>query len=367
MSLAILAVGTALPATAVTREESLHIARAICCRSEAHATWLPGIYAGSGIQNRHLAFDREIIDDVLRGTRESGSGFLPTGDPEDQGPTIHQRMVHYAEQAAPLALASARRALTQCGCSVEKITHLVTVSCTGFQAPGVDIALMKGLGLPSTTARTHLGFMGCHGAVNGLRVAKAFVEADRKACVLVCAVELCSLHYHYAWDPQQMVANALFADGAASVVGVAGEHSQGAWTVEATGSYLFADSEDAMSWSIGDHHFEMTLSRRVPGLIARNLRQWLADWLGEHGLSVQDVVSWAVHPGGPRILAAVEESLDLEAGALDDSKSILAECGNMSSPTLVFIIDRLLRRNAPRPCVALGFGPGLVVEAMLLG
>lgn len=122
-----------------------------------------------------------------------------------------------------------------------------------------------------------------------------------------------------------------------------------------------------MSWSIGDHHFEMTLSRRVPGLIARNLRQWLADWLGEHGLSVQDVVSWAVHPGGPRILAAVEESLDLEAGALDDSKSILAECGNMSSPTLVFIIDRLLRRNAPRPCVALGFGPGLVVEAMLLG
>jgi predicted naringenin-chalcone synthase len=367
MSLAILAIGTKLPATAVTGEESLRIAQAICCRSEAHSTWLPGIYAGSGIQSRRLAFDRTIIDDVLHGTRESGSVFLPSGDLEEHGPSVGQRMLHYAEQSVPLALASARRALTQCDCSVEKVTHLVTVSCTGFQAPGVDIALMKGLGLRSTTARTHLGFMGCHGAVNGLRVAKAFVEADREACVLVCAVELCSLHYHYAWDPQQMVANALFADGAASVVGVSGEHSHAAWTVETTGSHLFADSEDAMSWSIGDYHFEMTLSRRVPGLIARNLQRWLADWLGEHGLSVQDVASWAVHPGGPRILAAVEEALELDPRALDDSKAILAEFGNMSSPTLLFILDRLRQRNAPRPCVALGFGPGLVVEAMLLG
>src|SRR5262249_50012277 len=110
---------------------------------------------------------------------------------------------------------------------------------------------------------------------------------------------------------------------------------------------------------------EMTLSKHVPGLIARHLRSWLADWLSAHGLSLEQVASWVVHPGGPRILAAVEESLGLVGRALDDSRAVLSQYGNMSSPTLLFILDRLRRRDAPRPCVALGFGPGLAAEAVL--
>jgi predicted naringenin-chalcone synthase len=137
------------------------------------------------------------------------------------------------------------------------------------------------------------------------------------------------------------------------------------WTVAASGSCFVADSEDAMTWTIGDHNFEMTLSKRVPGLIARNLRPWLTNWLGRHALDLTKIASWAVHPGGPRILSAVEESLGLDGQALADSKAVLANYGNMSSPTLLYILDRLRQRNAPRPCVALGFGPGLVVEAVL--
>jgi predicted naringenin-chalcone synthase len=122
-----------------------------------------------------------------------------------------------------------------------------------------------------------------------------------------------------------------------------------------------------MGWTVGDHGFEMTLARRVPSLIARNLRPWLEAWLATHGLTVETVGSWAVHPGGPKILAAVEEGLSLPPAALAASGEVYANYGNMSSPTVLFILDRLRRGGAPRPCVALGFGPGLVAEAVLFG
>ena len=120
-----------------------------------------------------------------------------------------------------------------------------------------------------------------------------------------------------------------------------------------------------MGWTVGDNGFEMMMSRRIPALIAKNLRPWLEGWLGDNGLSLADVRSWAVHPGGPKILTAVEESLGLPADAVAASWAVYAEYGNMSSPTVLFVLDRLRRANAPRPCVALGFGPGLVAEATL--
>src|SRR2546423_538554 len=128
----------------------------------------------------------------------------------------------------------------------EELTHLVTVSCTGFSAPGVDVELIKELGLSRTIERTHVGFMGCHGALNGLRVARAYADAQPGARVLLCAVELCSLHYHYAYNPQRVVANALFGDGAAAVVG---GDAAAAWSVTASGSCLIPGSADAMTWT----------------------------------------------------------------------------------------------------------------------
>jgi predicted naringenin-chalcone synthase len=366
MSLAILGLGTALPPTTVTQDEAIQIARAVCCGTAEQASWLPALYQGSGIETRHLAFDEAVIRDIRDGTGYSASPFLPEGPDCDNGPTAGQRMAHYAEQAPTLATGAARQALLQARIAPRAVTHLVTVSCTGFRAPGVDIALIADLGLAPTVGRAQIGFMGCHGAINGLRVAHAFTQADTSTCALVCAVELCSLHYHYRWDPQKMIANALFADGAAALVGTADATApRDAWRLTATGSCLFADSEEAMTWIIGDHNFEMTLSKTVPGLIAKHLRPWLTSWLESHGLGIEQIGSWAVHPGGPRILAAVEESLVLNRAALDDSRAVLAAYGNMSSPTLLFILDRLRSCSAPRPCVALGFGPGLVAEAAL--
>ncbi len=364
MSLVISGMGTAVPATTLTQDEALGLARVLCCRTPEQNTWVPLMYAQTGITSRHTALPRQLVDDVLAGTRHSGSVFLPTGRPEDAGPTTARRMQIYADEAGPLAVRAAREALAEAVTRPDRVTHLVTVSCTGCVAPGVDVALIRGLGLPATVQRTHVGFMGCHGAINGLRVAAAYAGADPAATVLLCAVELSSLHYHYGWDPQKIVANALFADGAAAVVGSAS--GPGAWRVRATGSCLLPDSADAMSWTIGDHGFEMTLSKRVPQLIGRHLRPWLVEWLERYGVAFGAVGSWAVHPGGPRILEAVEEVLGLGRGATADSRAVFAECGNMSSPTVLFILDRLRRRGAALPCVALAFGPGLVAEAALL-
>jgi predicted naringenin-chalcone synthase len=367
MSLALLSIGTALPPTSVSQPDALRVARALCCRTAEHETWLPSMYNGTGIDTRNFALDAELVADLLNGTRHSGSMFLPTGAADDRGPTTGRRMRHYAEHAPPLAVAAAADAVRRSGLGAAELTHLVTVSCTGFIAPGLDLALIRALGLRPTVERTHVGYMGCHGALNGLRVARAFTGADPAARVLLCCVELCSLHYHYGWNPSKMVANALFADGAAAVVGAPDQEAPAdAWRVAATGSCLVPDSADAMTWTIGEHGFEMTLSKQVPGLIARHLRPWLETWLAREGVALSAVRSWAIHPGGPRILSAVEEALNLPREAAAASRAVFAGHGNMSSPTVLFILDRLGRQGAGRPCVALAFGPGLTAEAALL-
>jgi alpha-pyrone synthase len=365
MSFAILGLGTAVPPLAVTMEEGIRIAEAICRPTEEQTAWLRTTYHHTGIERRHLAFPNQALVDLLQRTKVSGSVFLP-GETGQCGPTTGQRMRHYAENAAPLALRAAGQALARSGLVPGEITHLITVSCTGFFAPGLDFELITGLGLSSGTQRTHVGFMGCQAALNALRVARAFADADPEACVLLCAVELCGAHFHYGWDTEKAIANALFADGAAAVVGVpAGRAPAGAWRVAATGSCLLPDSRGDMSWTIGDHGFEMTLSVRVPGLIARYLRPWLERWLEENGLGLAEVGSWAVHPGGPRILEGVEEALGLPRQATAAAHEVFATHGNMSSPTILFILDRLQERRAARPCVALAFGPGLTAEAVL--
>jgi predicted naringenin-chalcone synthase len=294
-------------------------------------------------------------------------------------------MAAYERDAPELAVRAARGAIEDADIDPGRVTHLVTVSCTGFVAPGVDAAIIDALGLPRTTERTNVGFMGCHGALNALRVARGFVEADPARIPLVCAVELCTLHFAYGWDPDMLVANALFADGAAAVLCDGGGNGQGHgrgqaegggggdrrpsagdWCVVASGTLLMPDSADAMTWRIGDHGFRMSLSARVPDLIGAHLRPWVTEWLGAHELGIEDVASWAVHPGGPRILGSVEDALGLDRDRMGASREVLSECGNMSSATILFILDRLRKHDAPRPCVALAFGPGLVVEAVLI-
>lgn len=353
--------GTATPAHRIAQDRAAAQAKAFGDYTGRQARLLEALYQRSRVKTRGSV----LLEPGSDGIRQS---FFPaSGHAADRGPTTRERLERYAQDAPPLARTASERALQAARMPAQEITHLVTVSCTGFAAPGVDIRLTKELGLPPTVERTHVGFMGCHGALNGLRVAAALAQQDPRARVLVCAVELCSLHFRYGWDEDGLVANALFADGAAACVITSSDGAALGLQVRATGSCLVPDSEEAMGWRIGDHGFEMRLDPSVPELIARHLQPWLAGWLSRQGLSIGQVGSWAIHPGGPRIIRSVVAGLGLPEAAAEVSRAVLAEHGNMSSPTVLFILQRLQQLGSPMPTVALAFGPGLVAEAVLLG
>ena len=367
MSFAILGIGTASPARQIAQADAARLAAGFANAEPGGERALAAIYRQTKIRSRGSVLLEDPGDDAF-----AQSFFPPAVTAAEVGPTTGERMARYAAEAGSLAIAAARRALDDAGVSPGAVTHLVTCSCTGFANPGVDLELVAALGLSARVARTNVGFMGCHGAFNALRVAAALGAQDAAGVVLVACVELCSLHFQYGARSDLVVANSIFADGAAAVVGrAAGGAGRGrGWRLERQWSQILADSGDDMGWTIGDHGFEMNLSARVPTVIGRQLPGILAEALADVGLAVADVGSWAVHPGGPRVLAAAAEALGLDRAALDASWDVLGGHGNMSSATILFVLDRLLVPGsgaAEGPCVALAFGPGLSVEVALFG
>lgn len=369
---AVLGLGTALPTHSISQKGAATFA-ATCVVSEQTESdgkspaLIQALYRRAGVQSRHSVLLESSSDGEA--TAERFYRFMTSAD--DRGPSTAIRMHRYEREAPLLAARAVSQALSDAEMDPKKVTHLITVSCSGFSAPGVDLHLIETLNLSRTISRTHVGFMGCHAALNGLRVARAFAAADPDAVIIVCAVELCSLHHQYGWDPQRIVANSLFADGAAAVVGRWTTDSWGSeWTIPGclvdNYSCVIPDTSSMMTWRIGDNGFEMSLSPEVPGVITRSLPLVLNEFLGRHALSVDEIQSWAVHPGGPRILTATAEAAGLSEAQMNPSVAILQRCGNMSSPTVLFILEELRRRGAKLPCLMLGFGPGLNVELALL-
>ncbi len=362
MSFVIRGFGTQVPPFSMAQTRAAEAIFPFAEAAGARKRTLQALFRRSSIRKRHC-----VLLESEEGEQDAWRSFYPpAADAREQGPTTAVRMARFEEEAPSLAAGAGRRALAAAEMTPEDITHLVTISCTGFFAPGLDAHLVELLGLSRGVHRTHVGFMGCHGAMNGIRTGAAFTGADPEARVLVTSVELCTLHLAYGWDPDDAVANAIFGDGAAAVVGSGAPGGPGDWRVTANGTFLIPDSRDAMSWRIGDHGYRMTLSARVPDLIQAHLSSWVQAWLGEEGLEMEDVASWAVHPGGPRILTAAEEALGLDRSRNRTAREVLAAHGNMSSATILFILQAMQAQDAPLPLVGLAFGPGLVVEAVLV-
>lgn len=356
-------IGLATPGPPIPQPDLLGVALRYNTQTQAQAVRLKRIYRRSMVQQRHTALaddadhPRQAIDKLL--------AFYPQG-PDTNGPSTAERMRAYQTRATPLAIQACDRALRESRTPVRSITQLITVSCTGFFAPGLDAQLIEALGLAPGVARTHIGFMGCHAAINALRVADALVRADPGQRVLLCCTELCTLHFQYGNDPQDAVANALFADGAAALV--AGAHQAPA-TGPATRAFFaekIPETQELMAWHIQDHGFRMRLHPQVPPIIRQTLRPAIENWLAGQGMSVGDIGGWLVHPGGPKIIDAAQAALGLDHNATQPSRRVLRDFGNMSSPTLLFIADAMIRQRIPMPWVMLGFGPGLAIEAVLL-
>ncbi|TYO99097.1 putative naringenin-chalcone synthase [Geothermobacter ehrlichii] len=321
---------------------------------------LKALYRTSGIQTRHSVIPGFGRDFFIRDT-----------DGQLQEPTTGARNAIYSREARQLGLQAGRQLLEKAkGFAPEQVTHVVTASCTGFFNPGLDYFLVRELGLPATVERYHLGFMGCYAAFPALRMAAQFCQADPQAVVLVLCLELCSLHIQLGGREDQLLANALFADGAAAAL-VSTRPPQPGQTVlalEAFRSALVPDGEADMAWSIGDRGFDIALSSYVPKILGANIAAVVDDLLRNSGSNREQIGDWAIHPGGKSIIDQVARALELQPEQIAAPRAVLRDFGNMSSATVLFVLQQLLdgeRSDRPQIC-SMAFGPGLTVELGLL-
>jgi len=303
--------------------------------------------ARSGIEHRWSV----LSEDDAR--LDEGVGFYGGA-----APSTSARMAIYAREAPALALRAIGN-LPELG----DPTHIVVASCTGFVAPGIDQIIARRLGLADDIERVLIGFMGCYAAVTALRTARHIVRSEPGARVLVVTVELSSLHHADEMDLEPLLMGAQFGDGAAAAI-VTGD---GPGLVLGEGvSAALEDSDELITWRIGDTGFRMRLSGEVPGRIAAALADPAVQARITGGQAPAEIEGWAVHAGGRSILDAVEKGLHLAPDALDESREVLRMCGNMSSSTLMFALERIMRKR-PASGVALAFGPGLAMEGFRFG
>lgn len=274
-------------------------------------------------------------------------------------PGTAARMRLFAEEAPRLGEVAVSRLLP--GRERNRITHLLVTCCTGFSAPGLDLEVMKRCDLPLGIERTLVGFMGCYAALNALKLARHIVRAEPKARVVVLNLELCTLHLHEEGTLEEILSFLIFGDGSAAALVTAEPLG---FALDSFCAIVVPRTEDLITWRIGDLGFDMALSGQVPAAIGDALKAGADEILG--GRDAAEIDLWAVHPGGRTVLDAVERALGLEARALAASRAVLRDYGNMSSPSVMFVLEALLRASCDGAMgCAMAFGPGLVAETML--
>lgn len=356
---AILGIGTAVPSFGA-RQSAIHrwMAQSLS-NSPSILRWLRALYAFSGVQKRHAC-----VDDMLRPVEESR---LAPGRSIESVATTAERMKIYERESVPLGEKAALNAIGDAASTLEvsenelidSISHLIVVSCTGFFAPGLDLMIARRLGLSPRLSRTVIGFMGCSAMFNGLRSAHQIVAGDPQARVLVVSVELCSIHIQPGIERENLVSASLFADGSsACLVGTDPADHYGLFEIEAFYSEVKPDTSGQMVWQIGDHGFELKLSPQIPAHLAQVTPSLVSQLFPN-----QRPGFWAIHPGGPAIVSELAAILGLTDQEVSISRQILSDYGNLSSATILFVLDRMRQTIGQESSgIAMAFGPGLVVE-----
>jgi predicted naringenin-chalcone synthase len=308
-----------------------------------------------GISHRYSFFapSSATLESSAKGMAVDAEGFYRRGAFPDTG----ARMQKFEDWAPGLAVEAVEKLLQ--GEDRSRITHVIVTSCTGFSAPGIDLALIERCGLSPSVERTMVGFMGCYAAINALKLARHIVRSEPDARVLAVNLELCTLHLHETAELEEILSFLLFADGCAAALVSADPVGV---EINSFRAALVPDTRELIRWHIRQQGFDMVLSGAVPGAIRTALSESRDDILG----GANDIELWAVHPGGRTVLDAVEQAFALPPAALTASRSVLNDYGNMSSGTVMFVLDRIMRIGAggQRGC-AMSFGPGLVAETMM--
>lgn len=326
--------------------------------NEENSRKLKAVFRMSGIKKRHT-----VIPDYQHADDKEWK-FYPELNNGKVLPNTAERMRLFEQHALPLAQKSLEKVFKKYRAA--DFTHLITVSCTGMFAPGLDIQLIKKSGLNADIERTSIQFMGCFAAFNALKTAHHIARSEKEAKVLIVCVELCTIHFQSDFSEDNLLANTLFGDGASSVV-VSNEKTEDALEMKAFRSIVENNSEQEMAWNIGNLGFEMKLSSYVPEVIAQNIAKLGEELMEKLHLTLKDINQFAIHPGGKRILEAVEKGLKLPSEINASAYKILKEFGNMSSPTVLFVLDEMWNKIQPKDKVlSFAFGPGLTMESMLL-
>lgn len=337
----ITAIGTASPSNHFSQSEIADFMVRSMQLDDTEARKVKALYRATGIESRY-----SVLSDY---------GKIRT---------TKQRMELFRKHALNLSCKAVQSAM--CNVEPKEITHLVVVSCTGLYAPGLDIDLVKALGLRPDVQRTCINFMGCYAAFNALKLADSFCNNDEDAKVLIVCTELCSIHFQNENTQDNILANALFGDGSASVI-VEGRTRKGLnLKPEIFQCDLATNGEDDMAWTVGDLGFEMKLSAYVPDIIQSGIKQ-LTEKLVKN---ISDASYFAIHPGGKRILEVIEKELGMTRQQNVYAYDVLRKYGNMSSPTVIFVLKELSENlngvDHNKKILSFAFGPGLTLESMLL-
>ena len=321
------------------------------------------LYERSGIKTRYSVLPDFSCDKDER-------TFIPRDARSQPWPEVQDRMDYYNKSAIGLAKASLMRSLAS-NISKLQITHLITVSCTGMSAPGIDIELIQALDLNSNIDRTSVNFMGCYAAIHGLKQADYICRADKDAVVALVCVEICTLHFQNSMDKDHQTANMIFADGAASCLIVGDNVSlgqSGSLSINGFYSELAFKGKSDMAWNITSTGFQMVLSSYIPDLIKSDIKKLVDAALDKFNLNQSSINNWAVHPGGKKILEVISSELKLNQDELESSFNILKNYGNMSSSTILFVLKDIFENKSLPGDKSFGvaFGPGLTLESMIL-
>jgi len=358
----ILGLGTAVPSYAVEQDAfALNLANAMGL-NEGQKSLLIRLFKNTQIQNRYT-----VVPDYQRDFQR---GELYHSSFPKCIPGSLERNAIYKIAAPELAAQAAIKALKEWGGEPQEITHVISVSCTGMMAPGIEFLLVDQLALPRSCSKLGVNFMGCFGAFRGLAVARSFSLENPNHRILLVCTELCSLHMQMTQDKSSFISNALFSDGAAAVVVGACPKplEKPLWEIRKFSSYAIADSKEEMTWEIGNHGFVMGLSEKTPLLFKKEIYEFCKA-LVQHQTSLSNCL-WAPHPGGKAILNAIAAVCGLDS-ELDFKSSwhVLRNFGNMSSATFLFVLEEMLKAQvsgAKDWSIGLGFGPGLDLEGVLL-
>lgn len=356
----IISIATALPKYKYAQADLFYFADKVHCNNEMETRKLRFLYKHSGINNRF-----SVLPDFMQDKNERT--FFGKEDDLEPMPGVGKRMEYYQENATTLSV----EAITKCidgKIKAQEITQLITVSCTGMSAPGLDLQIMEAMNLSLNLQRTSVNFMGCYAAIHGLKLADAFCKADAKAKVVVVCTELCTLHFQKENSIDNLTASLLFADGSAAVLMQNVSYEKGI-ILDSFFSKVSFKGKNEMAWAISSKGFLMTLSGYVPDLLKEDFEGLVNEALKTNELSKEDITHWCIHPGGKKILEVTAQCLQLPFEALDDSYEVLKNYGNMSSATILFVLQRMFNelKEKPRDAKIFGaaFGPGLTMETFI--